>query len=279
MKFCYTELNFKYQDVMDSTVVKAISLLELLAESEEPLGVTEIAGRMGLGKSNVHRLLQTLTSLEYVRKTGAGYGATLRMWEFGSRIVSRVALRDVAQPMMRRLSQLTKEAVHLSQYEAGEVIYLDKIESREPVRAYTQLGGRAPAYCTATGKIMMAYLPSEEVRRVYRSATAATPNTITDVECFLEQCAISRACHYALNTGEWRTDIIGLASPIADRSGEVASAIGISAPASRLNAEKILQYAPDLVAVGREISLQIGCPAECWDALGQDKDRPAAGSE
>ncbi|MFN3208179.1 MAG: IclR family transcriptional regulator [Roseovarius sp.] len=265
---------------MDSTVVKAFSLLELLAKSEEPLGVTELASRLGFGKSNVHRLLQTLIALDYVQKTdGAGYMATLRMWEFGSSIVSRVVLRDIARPTMRNLSSLTKEAVHLSQYEAGEVIYLDKIESKEPVRAYTQLGGRAPAYCTATGKIMMAYLTEAEVRHVYETVQASTPNTITDVDRFLSQCAEARTRHYALNTGEWRADIIGLAAPIADRSGVVVSAIGISAPASRLSAETIERYAPDLVQAGREISMQLGCSAERWEALGRSHAAPMATAE
>jgi DNA-binding IclR family transcriptional regulator len=254
---------------MDSTVVKAFSLLEILAQSDQPLGVTSLASRLGLGKSNVHRLLQTLIALNYVQKTdAAGYVATLRMWEFGSSIVSRIVLRDVAQPTMRRLSTLTKEAVHLSQYDRGEVIYLDKIESKEPVRAYTQLGGRAPAYCTATGKIMMAYLPEPEIRKVYETVEKCTPNTVTDVETFLAQCFEARHRRYALNTGEWRSDVIGLASPIADRSGAVVSAIGISAPASRLGAGEIERYAPELVAAGREISLQLGCPADLWDRLG-----------
>jgi len=255
--------------IMDSTVVKAFSLLELLAKSDEPLGVTDLAGRLDLGKSNVHRLLQTLVALNYVQKTdGAGYIATLRMWEFGSSIVSRIVLRDVAQPHMRRLSTLTKEAVHLSQYEHGEVIYLDKIESKEPVRAYTQLGGRAPAYCTATGKIIMAYLSETEIRQVYETVQKCTPNTVTDVDAFLAQCAEARHRRYALNTGEWRSDVIGLASPIADRSGAVVSAIGISAPAGRLGADDIERYAPELVEAGRDISRQLGCATELWERLG-----------
>ena len=258
---------------MDSTVVKAFSLLEVLAESEEPLGVTELADRLSFGKSNVHRLLQTLIALNYVRKTdGAGYMATLRMWEFGSRIVSRVVLRDIARPTMRHLSSLTKEAVHLSQYDAGEVIYLDKIESKEPVRAYTQLGGRAPAYCTATGKILMAYIPEAEVRQVYEGVQASTRNTVTDVEVFLQQCATARDRRYALNTGEWREDVIGLAAPIADASGAVVSAIGISAPASRLGPDAIERFAPELVEAGREVSRRLGCSVGQWQQLGGEHE-------
>ncbi len=256
---------------MDTTVVKAFALLEMLAMSEEPLGVTDLAQRLDLGKSNVHRLLQTLLTLKYVRKTdGTSYTATLRMWEFGSSVVSNIALRDVARPYMRQLSDLTKEAVHLSEYQDGEVIYLDKIESKEPVRAYTQLGGRAPANCTATGKIIMAHLAAEDIREIFHTVVRITPNTITDVEQFLDESALSRKRRYAFNKGEWRADIIGLASPVADKSGTVIAAIGISAPASRLDPAKIEKYAPNLVEIGREVSLQLGCSPDDWERLARD---------
>lgn len=253
---------------MDKTVAKAFLLLEALAKTDAPLGVTELAQRLNLGKSNVHRLLQTLLSLKYVKKAdGAGYTATLRMWEFGHCIVSNIALRDVAHPYMRQLSDLTNEAVHLSEYQDGEVIYLDKIESKEPVRAYTQLGGRAPANCTATGKIMMAHLAPQDVREIFRKVSQITPNTITDVEQFLEESATSRQRRYALNRGEWRADINGLASPVADKSGRVVAAIGISAPASRMDGNDIEKYATNLVKTGREVSLQLGCSLDNWERL------------
>jgi len=255
---------------MDKTVAKAFLLMEELARNGEPQGVTELAQRLGLGKSNVHRLLQTLLALKYVRKTSGGYTATLRMWEFGHSIVSNIALRDVARPYMRKLSDLTNEAVHLSEYQDGEVIYLDKIESKEPVRAYTQLGGRAPANCTATGKIILAHLDPNEVREVFEQVVAITANTITNVERFLEEAAINRQRRYALNRGEWRADIIGLASPVADKTGTVVAAIGISAPASRLSITDIEKYVPDLVQTGRDVSQELGCSAADWDRLAED---------
>ncbi|WP_108482576.1 IclR family transcriptional regulator [Oceaniglobus ichthyenteri] len=264
---------------MDTTVAKAFSLLEELAKSDAPLGVTELAQRLGLGKSNVHRLLQTLVALKYVQKTdGSAYVATLRMWEFGTKVVSNIVVRDVARPYMRQLSELTKETVHLSECQGGDVIYLEKIESKEPVRAYTQLGGRARANCTATGKILMAHLPPDDVHEIFRSVTQCTPNTIMDVDRFLQEAAINRKRRYALNNGEWRADINGLASPVADRSGAVVAAIGISAPASRLSTAEMEKYAPDVIETGRQVSLQLGCSPEDWGALAQNVTELAAHS-
>ncbi|MEB8385626.1 IclR family transcriptional regulator [Rhodobacteraceae bacterium KMM 6894] len=253
---------------MDTTVAKAFSVLEVLARSDVPLGVTDLAQRLELGKSNVHRLLQTLLALGYAKKTdGTGYVATLRMWELGCNIVSNLALRDVARPYMRQLSNLTNEAVHLSELQGSDVIYIDKIESKEPVRAYTQLGGRAAANCAATGKIILAYLPADDVREIFRNVIQVTPNTIMDVVQFFDQSAISRKRRYALNGGEWRADVNGLASPIANQNGKVFAGIGISAPASRLDVAEIEKYAPHLIEAGRKISLELGCSKKNWDQL------------
>jgi DNA-binding IclR family transcriptional regulator len=246
---------------MDKTVAKAFALLEELAQSDRPLGVSELSERLGLGKSNVHRLLQTLISLKYARQTpDSSYVASLRMWEMGHQIFSNFSFRDIVKPYMRRLAELTNETVHLSEMDGFEVVYVDKIESKEPVRTYTQLGGRAPAYCVATGKIQMAYLPEEDIRRCYETVNQFTPHTITDVEAFCRQAAENRERGYAVNRGEWRSDVIGLAAPIADSSGDVVAAIGLSAPASRVDVKKMERYAETVTGFARDISQELGCP-------------------
>ena len=246
---------------MDKTVAKAFALLEELAQSDHPLGVSELSERLGLGKSNVHRLVQTLIALKYACQTqGSSYQASLRMWEMGHRIVSNFSFRDIAKPYMRQLSDLTHETVHLSELAGFDVVYIEKIESSEPVRAYTQLGGRAPAYCTATGKIQMAYLPEAMIHQCFETVHQFTPHTVTDADAFCREAAQSRARGHAVNRGEWRSDIVGLASPIVDSSGEVVAAIGLSAPASRLDATQIERYAQNVTDCARDISQELGCP-------------------
>lgn len=252
---------------MDKTVAKAFALLEELAQSDHPLGVSELSERLEIGKSNVHRLLQTLIALRYARQTqGSSYQASLRMWEMGHQIFSNFSFRDIAKPYMRQLSDLTHETVHLSELDGFDVVYVEKIESREPVRAYTQLGGRAPAYCTATGKIQMAYLPEAMIRQCFEAVHQFTPHTVTDVDAFCREAAQSRMSGYALNRGEWRSDIVGLAAPIADNSGEVVAAIGLSAPASRLDATQIERYAQNVTDCARDISQDLGCPRSFLEA-------------
>lgn len=262
---------------MDKTVAKAFALLEELAQSDRPLGVSELSERLGLGKSNVHRLLQTLISLKYARQTPeSSYVASLRMWEMGHQIFSNFSFRDIAKPYMLQLSDLTNETVHLSEVDAFEVVYVEKIESKEPVRTYTQLGGRAPAYCVATGKIQMAYLPEKDIRLCFETVNQFTPHTITDVEVFCREAAENRERGYAVNRGEWRSDVIGLAAPIADSSGEVIAAIGLSAPASRIGVEEMERFAETVTDCARDISQELGCPRSFLATLQLNKETDGA---
>lgn len=263
---------------MDKAVVKAFALLELLARSEKPLGVTALAGMADLGKSNVHRLLQTLQTLNYVRKTDeSSYVATLRLWEMGSHVFSKLSLRDLARPYMQRLSEMTGETVHLSELDGFEVLYIDKIESREPVRAYTQLGGRAPAYCTATGKAMMAYLPDEAIVECYQTVQPFTQKTIVNVDRFQVEAEKIRQRRFAINRGEWRADVIGLAAPIAGNAGSIMGSIGLSAPASRVDIGEWETLAPRLVEYAERISLTLGCSEAGWAMLGGAPEPMAGG--
>lgn len=252
---------------MDKTVIKAFSLLEVLAKSDVGMGVTELATATDIGKSNVHRLLQTLRGLGYVSAENGVYRATLRMWELGSYAHQRSDLRETARGFMEHLSSLTAETVHLSELDGFEVLYVDKIDSREPVRAYTQLGGRSPAYCTATGKVILAYQASSTIDQCYENVRRFTPNTIVELEVFHAEAQRIRSDRVAVNRGEWREDIMGVASPIAGQDGRVFAAIGISGPTSRLQSADLAAAKAQLVRGAEAISQALGCSPAAWTAL------------
>lgn len=256
---------------MDKAVIKAFGLLELLVESDRPLGITTIAERSELGKSNVHRLLQTLLTLNYVRKTDSNcYEATLRIWELGSTVVSRLSIRDQAKPYMLRLSDMCKETVHLSELDGFEVLYIDKIESKEPVRAYTKLGGRAPAYCTATGKAILSHIDKAILSDCLTDAQSFTKKTIVDVDRFAAEAKKIRKQRYAINRGEWRVDIIGIGAAIFGEQGTVIGAIGLSAPASRMRLGELEALSPKLVESAEHISIAMGCSEIQWERAGDE---------
>ena len=260
---------------MEKTVVKAIELIEVLSDADKPVGVTALAAMLGLTKSNVFRLLNTLVQLGYVRRLeDAGhYELTLKMWSVSSKLVSRLDVKRAASPHIERLMRSSNESVHLSVFADGGVIYVDKLESEQPVRAYSRIGDRPPAHCVATGKVLLAYLPDALLSTVLAGGLKRfTPNTITDEVALRQELHEIRATGYATNRGEWRASVCGVAAPIRDWSGVVVAAVGISGPSERLRPEMLDQIAPRVISCARAISSDIGYS----DSNARDEGQPAA---
>jgi len=246
---------------MDSTVVKAFTLLEGLARSDVPRGISDLARGYRLSKSNVHRLLQTLTRLGYVQPDGGGrYVVTLKVWELGTRVISRVDVGRLARPVMERLTAETQETVHLSvlDHAASEIVYVDKIESQHPIRAYSEVGGRAPAHCVATGKALLAHQPAAVVEGAAQCLTASTPRTIRSTGELHKQLAQIRQQGYAVNYGEWREQVRGIARAIWDANRVPVAAIGISGPADRFGQRSIQRFVPSVLRAADDISRALG---------------------
>lgn len=244
---------------MNNTLIKGLGLLEVLAHSDRPMGVTELALRVGIGKSNVHRLLQALVELGYVRRDehSGSYGASIKLWELGSAVLTNLDLRRAAQTPMEKLLERTRETVHLSVLDGDEVVYVHKLDSPEPVRAYSQIGGRAPAYCVATGKAMVAWLPGAQLEALSTRLKAWSPRTLTDPAEFLHEMERVRQKGYAINRGEWRESVGGVAAPVRDPSGQVVAAIGISGPIDRLRPSSFKTLATDVIDAARGIDLAL----------------------
>lgn len=245
---------------MNTTFVNGLALLEALARAGEPCGVSDLARQLQLTKSNVHRLLQTLNDRGYVQNLGASgrYEVTLKLWELGVEVLDKLDVKRVAFEPMERLVALTGETVHLSILDHGEVVYIDKVDSPQPVRAYSKVGGRAPCYCVATGKAMLAHASEATIEEVARRLHAHTPSTITDAQELRADLRRVRDCGYAINRGEWREGVCGVAAPIRDSRGAVIAAIGISGPVDRLRSRTIKQHVPAVVDVAASISARLG---------------------
>ena len=130
---------------MDTTFVKGLQVMEALARNPQLCGVSDLARHLGMTKSNVHRLLQTLVACGYVRnmEQSGKYELTLKVWELGAAVLGRLDVKSIASEYMEQLGQLSGETVHLSVLDGVEVVYIDKVDSPHPVRAYSHVGGRA----------------------------------------------------------------------------------------------------------------------------------------
>ena len=243
---------------MDSTSVKALRALEWLSRRETPTGVTEMATALSIVKSNAHRVLTTLESMGYATSLQDGrYEATLKMWEIGSSVLDRLDVKQVAHPEMEALSKLSGETVHLSLLDGPDVVYINKVESSQPVRAYSRVGGRAPAHAVATGKALLAFVADLDAL-LPKKLAEYTPISIRDREVLKKELESVRRLGYSINRGEWREGVCGVGAPIRDERDNVVAAIGISGPGSRLTPVRLKALAPHVYESARKVSLALG---------------------
>jgi DNA-binding IclR family transcriptional regulator len=246
---------------MGSTLLKGLTVLEALARSSRPRSASELARELNLPRSNVHRTLQTLSVAGYARlgAEGRGYECTMKLFELSSAVMDHVDVRKCATAHIARLGELTQETVHLSVLDGGDAIFLDRVESPQPVRAYSRIGGRAPAHCVATGKALLSWLPDAGLEAVLSGGLSAwTESTITDPEALRRDLARARETGCAINRGEWRISVGGFGAVVFDADGAPAAAVGISGPLERVLPEES-RYREAVLGTVREISRELGC--------------------
>lgn len=246
---------------IDKTLSKGLALLEHMSQMNHPARVSELARSSNLTKSNVHRLLQSLRKLGYIRQctTSAAYELTPKMWEIGSSYLSHTDIHTAAFDDMHSLGRASKETIHLSILDHHDVIYIGKIDSRLPIQAYSHLGARAPIHAVATGKAILAYQRPDALQDILPEALEPyTDTTLITREQLMEELILVRKNGYAINKGEWRTGVNGIAAPIWNDSREVCVGIGITGPAERMDHSSLLDFAPIVVQAAKNISRKIG---------------------
>ena len=245
---------------MEQTVQKALNLLEALVRSGQPRRLTELSRQLGLTKPNVYRLLSTLSVLGYVQKdqTTSLYSPTLKMWEMGSLLVRDTDLVAVANPRLRRLCEESRESVQLTVFDAGFAVYVDKVDSAQPLKAMTAIGSRTPASVTSTGKAMLAWMAPEALDLAFAHVKRFTPLTLMrrrDIEADLDE---TRVRGYAINRGEFRLGVCGIAVPVRDRTGGVIAAIGVWGAEKNILGPRREELAQMALVAARDVSRALG---------------------
>ena len=244
---------------MNNTLHNGMQVLEHLSQHAKPQKIADVADQLGMGRSMVHRLLQSWVDLGYVSKNdNSEYSATLKLWEIGMQLITQLDVRVAARPIMSELVQQTGETVQLSVRQQLDVVYIETIESQAPVRSAMKVGARAPAHCAATGKIMLAFSDYPSILANVSKLPRFTEHTITETSKLCDELQKARQQGYALNRGEWRTDVRGLATPVFNAAEEIVAALGISAPASRLKPAGVRKHLPHLIRAAKEISRSLG---------------------
>ncbi len=212
------------------SVSKAMKLLDLLAESPQPMTLAEISQKTGWPKSTVHGLLSTMREFSVIAQDGEGrYMLGIRLFEYGCTLSSSWTIIETAKPYIQHISYTTGEAVFLSILDRGEVITLDRADNRTGLWISAEMGCRLPIHCTSQGKLFLAYMPEQDRKSILKRTDLKpyTEHTITTQAALQRELDEIRKRGYATENGEYKTGMRSVAAPIFDENGDVRYAIGI----------------------------------------------------
>lgn len=238
-------------------VERALDVLLCFTSQTPVLTMSQIAERIGINKSTVHRLLFTLEGRRFVERdpsTGV-YRPGLRLLQIASLAMEQNSLRRLAAPYLQDLRDQYNENVNLAILDGADVVYLDVFEGSQRIKLAAVPGQRLPAFCTASGKAILAFLPDEQLKSVLeRGMLKHTQATITTPEEFMKNVDVIRVRGFAISEQEFEDGINAIAAPIHNQP--IAS-ISIAGPAYRLTRDRMLEIGPNILATAKKIALDV----------------------
>jgi DNA-binding IclR family transcriptional regulator len=245
-----------------SSVRNAARVLKAFRTRERELSVAELARRLELGKSTVHRVLRTLVAeglVEQDPQTSA-YRLGIVTFELGEAVRVHLDLHAAAGPVLSALREQTRETSQVGVLDGTDVVYVDRLESPQALRLFSEMGRRVPVHCTSSGKVLLASLGDEPLARLLTQAplTRLTPHTITDPAALRLEVARVRHRGWAEAVQEREVGLASIAAPVRDSSGAVVAAVSIGAPLVRLNPGVRRRLVPVILDAGEAISRRLG---------------------
>jgi IclR family acetate operon transcriptional repressor len=248
-----------------AVVRKALALLEHLGSAGDA-GISQLSRDVHLPVATVHRLLSTLCAAGYVLQIQPSqeYRLSAKVLQLSGAVLSRLNVRTIALPHMRRIAATTRETANLGVLEDARIVFAETVPSPEPLRFEIPLGGSLEPHCTGLGKAICAQVPPAELRRLLPKGRLPqfTPRTITDRPTLLRELEEARTRGYALDDEERHPGIRSLGAPIWDRQGKVVAAISLVAPTVRFPDARLAEVTAVVLKTAAEISAECGfCPA------------------
>jgi IclR family transcriptional regulator, KDG regulon repressor len=241
-------------------VDRALNILLCFSVQTPELSMTQIAEQVGLNKSTVHRLLATLERKRFVERdpVTSRYRPGIRLLQMAYLTQQNNDLPRIALPFMRELGETHRETVDLSILDDTDVLYTEVVESPQRVRLAASKGQRLPAFCTASGKAILAFMPTEKVKSILeRGMLAYTQYTCSNPEDLLKDLAMAKRDGFSISIQEYEEGINAVAAPIFDAGGHPIASIAIAGPAYRLDQEKLEAIGRDVVSTCEKINKEL----------------------
>ena len=246
-------------------VDRALDILLCFSNQTPQLTMTQIADQVGMNKSTVHRLLLTLERRRFVQRnpmTGR-YQLGVRLLQMAYLTLEHNDIRRHAGPFLHRLCEQHRETVTLSMLDEADVVFLNVVESPQRVKLAASTGQRMPAFATAAGKALLAYLPMGRVLQILEQGMPQfTPNTILLKDALLNELQIIREQGFSISMQEYEEGINAVAAPILNSENYPLAAVTVAGPAYRLTREQMQGIGPSVREISRLIAQELELASE-----------------
>jgi DNA-binding IclR family transcriptional regulator len=242
------------------TVQSTLDVLELLANEEHPVRLTDISERLGMPKARVHRILATLASRHYVwqEPSSRRYELGHRLWLLGSEVKAVQAMLEIIQPELSKLCEQARETVLCAIFEEFDILNLHIQRGPHPVHAFIHVGNRAPVNATATGKALLVHSSDEFLEQIFeRGLKTYTEHTIVERERLIDEVEKARANGFASAVDEWVIGLSAVSAAIVDPSRLNPFGLCIVFPTSRASQERIVELGDLVKKVANGISQKL----------------------
>jgi IclR family transcriptional regulator, pca regulon regulatory protein len=245
---------------------RGLAILSAFTPDRPALGISELARKLDLTRSTTHRYVATLANLGYLQQDDPTrkYRLGPRVLDLGFSMLGSLELREIAAPHLRRLTDSTGHTSNLAIRDDTDVILIDRVRGRPGPYHHLEftlhVGSRIPAYCSATGKALLAFLPRADLDQLIDRVDLIQrgPRTLTSKPALLAELERVRRTGIAVNDEELESALRSIAVPVRSRSGDVIAAVNIAIPWSPVAITELVgQHGPALQATARQIAARV----------------------
>jgi DNA-binding IclR family transcriptional regulator len=240
------------------TTLRTLVILEEIARAGVPVTPTAVNETLGLPKPTIHRLFATLEAEGFIARDidGRSYTPGRRLRRMSVSVLSSLRVRTARLAVLGRLAEEIGETCNIAVPDREGMVYLDRVETKWPLRIQLPVGTEVPFYCTASGKMYLSTLNGAHLERYLSAARFEphTPATLTDVGRLRAEIAATRARGFAEDAEEFMEGMVAIAVPVRDDRGRMLSSLSFHAPTMRLGLEEARRHAPRLHETAGELS-------------------------
>jgi DNA-binding IclR family transcriptional regulator len=248
------------------SIERALSILQCLGYSKRGFSISEIGRRLKIPKSSAHLILTTLQRRGFLQKnTQTGrYHFGLQLVSLSRNALENLDLREEARPFLHCLMQESGLTVHMAVLERDEAVIIEKVEAPGLVRLASWIGRRLDVNCTGVGKVLMAFLPIDELDYLLRTKAFARHNsrTIISKSALRRELMLVKQSGYALDNEEDEPGVCCVGAPVFDENGKVVAAISVAGTTSQIGTDRVPILARQVIRAARGISSRLGYMAQ-----------------